>query len=217
MWQVQLTTGNELVLPPKGIAELREQLATIPGVALADCLQEQHECTAGLRSCGILWDGGVVGCLAERTYIPTKDMTTYGELVGNNRRSLKEIWESEFRDVRFGGTRKSCRDCIKYPKCKEVAPIQTVTAPPAPWPPPSDWVKPLPQSPGQPIVVMYAVASPSDTIIYGVTQPYHTTTGDSGSTFKYGVSSPHPVKPISFSGMNTLMRYGVFGGDKKDV
>ena len=186
MWQVQLTTGNEFVLPPNGITELREKLVMVEGVALADCLQEQHECTAGLRSCGILWDGGVVGCLAERTYIPTEKMTVYGGLVGNSPRSLKEIWESEFRDIRFGGTRKSCRDCIKYPKCKPAKSTEL----------------PNPFQPGKPVFpVDDGGLDRSIVVMYGVvdkaTHPWNPL---NEGTYIYGVS-----------GTSGIIMYGVFG------
>ncbi len=197
LWQVQLTTGNDFLLPPGAIDELRCKLSVVKDAVLADCLQVEHECTAGLMSCGILWDGSVVGCLSERTYIKTDKMKIYGCLVGGGRRTLKDIWETEFRDIRFDNTRKSCRDCIKYPKCttKPKLPVPFPTQPfePTPWKP-EDGTGANPWS--QPIVVMYAVSSPSDV------PPNH-------PTFMYGVTSTGTG--FAENSMNTLIRYGVFG------
>jgi len=119
-WQIQLTTGSEFMLPPEGISYLRKKIRELEGVKyiLADNLQDEHKCSAGIISCGITVDGDVIPCLSERT---SGSVSVQGNLF---QRSLKDIWETEFRDIRFGteGWPKSCRNCVKYPKVEELTP-----------------------------------------------------------------------------------------------
>ena len=118
-WQIQLTTGAEFMLNSEGISYLRKKIRELDGVKyiLADNLQDEHKCSAGIVSCGITVDGDVIPCLSERT---SGSVSVQGNLF---KRSLKDIWETEFRDIRFGsGWNKSCRTCIKYPEVKELTP-----------------------------------------------------------------------------------------------
>ena len=119
-WQIQLTTGSEFMLPPSGISYLRKKIRDLDGIKyiLADNLQDEHKCSAGIVSCGITVDGDIIPCLSERT-------SGYVSVQGNLfKRSLKDIWETEFRDMRFGksGWSKSCRNCVSYPKTEELTP-----------------------------------------------------------------------------------------------
>ena len=175
-WQIQLTMGKDFLLPPSGIKELRKKIDDAGGAVMADNLQVEHDCTAGIYSCGITWQGGVIACLAERSYCNNLDYE--GFIVGNGSETLKEVWETGFRRVRFGDGHKSCRDCIKYPKDG-----RTVIIPP---PPAEPTVAQRPQStdtylygvsdkpmkpklpPSSPIVQMYAVFGRDDRILYGV-------------------------------------------------
>ncbi|MCK9458701.1 MAG: radical SAM protein [Proteobacteria bacterium] len=126
-WQIQLTTGSEFMLSSEGISYLRKKIRELEGVKyiLADNLQDEHKCSAGIVSCGITVDGDVIPCLSERT---SGSISVQGNLF---KRSLKDIWETEFRDIRFGsGWSKSCRNCVSYPKIDEctptIAPIEKV-------------------------------------------------------------------------------------------
>lgn len=114
-WQVQLTMGKKYQLNKNDIAFLRSELNDLDGgidgnIIRADNLQDTHNCTAGFRACGVLANGDVVACLAERCFC--NKMKTYGNLLD---KSIKDIWESEFKDIRFDNTRKCCRDFISYP------------------------------------------------------------------------------------------------------
>jgi radical SAM protein with 4Fe4S-binding SPASM domain len=99
---------------------LRRMVRELEGVKyiLADNLQDEHKCSAGIVSCGITVDGDVIPCLSERT---SGNVSVQGNLF---KRTLKDIWETEFRDIRFGaeGWSKSCRNCVSYPKVKELTP-----------------------------------------------------------------------------------------------
>jgi MoaA/NifB/PqqE/SkfB family radical SAM enzyme len=97
-WQIQLTTGAEFMLNPEGISYLRKKIRELDGIKyiLADNLQDEHKCSAGIVSCGITVDGDVIPCLSERT---SGSVSVQGNLF---ERSLKDIWETEFRDIRFG-------------------------------------------------------------------------------------------------------------------
>ena len=115
LWQVQLTMG-EYQLTADGIKFLREKIEEYRQtekctIVYADNLQYQHICTAGVKSCGITWDGNVVACLSERSY--DKNMKIYGNVL---KRSLIDIWYKEFVDIRFKCDRKCCRDYIEFPE-----------------------------------------------------------------------------------------------------
>jgi MoaA/NifB/PqqE/SkfB family radical SAM enzyme len=116
LWQIQLTTGPN-ALPEEGIKMLWEKIKPSKTIVFADNLQYEHVCSAGWRSCGVLYNGDVVACLSERSYC--KKMTTYGNVT---QKSLIDIWETEFRDIRFGTGKKTCRDCFKYPDCDKLIP-----------------------------------------------------------------------------------------------
>jgi radical SAM protein with 4Fe4S-binding SPASM domain len=119
-WQIQLTTGEEFLLPPEGIEALREKVRNLKETKyiLADNLQDEHNCSAGINACGITADGNVIPCLSERTW---GEVSFQGNLF---QRSLKDIWEKEFLEIRFSdcGWEKSCRKCIKYPTIKKCTP-----------------------------------------------------------------------------------------------
>ena len=114
-WQIQLTMGENL-LNPNGIKHLRSKIADcdVPDdntiIVLADNLQVCHDCEAGISSCSITYDGGVVACLSERSYGGIQKV--YGNLL---KESIDDIWENEFKDIRFKGCRKCCRDFVEYP------------------------------------------------------------------------------------------------------
>jgi MoaA/NifB/PqqE/SkfB family radical SAM enzyme len=119
-WQIQLTMG-EYMLPAQGIDYLRRKIRGLEGVkyVLADGLQDSHKCSAGINSCGITADGDVVPCLSQRSY--GHCMRVYGNLMN---RSLKDIWENEFKEIRFSekGWCDSCRNHVEYPEVKELTP-----------------------------------------------------------------------------------------------
>lgn len=122
-WQVQLTTG-EYLLPPDGISYLRSKIRKLEGVkyVLADNLQDEHKCSAGINSCGITCDGDIIPCLSERAH-GKGGVEVQGNLF-KFKGSLKDIWETEFKEIRFSdrGWVNSCRNCINYPTIKELTP-----------------------------------------------------------------------------------------------
>lgn len=119
-WQVQLTMGHEQ-LNADGVEHLRNQLVNSDAskdttIVIADNLQACHRCMAGIRSCGITYNGDVMACLSERSFAKYR---SYGNLLNTD---LKDIWENEFKDIRFSGSRKCCRDFIDYPDPKSNQP-----------------------------------------------------------------------------------------------
>jgi len=119
LWQIQLTMGSEYQLLADGIKYLRDKIRSLKNVSyvLADNLQSEHTCSAGIRSCSILYNGDVITCLSERSYNST-GLYTWGNLL---KESLANIWEPGFRNIRFGPCdRKCCRDFIEYPSDEKV-------------------------------------------------------------------------------------------------
>jgi hypothetical protein len=120
-WQIQLTMG-EFCLQPEGIEYLRNKIKKLNGInyILSDNLQDEHICSAGINSCSITAEGFVCYCLSERSRNEDCSVGIVGNL---NEESLKSIWETRFQEARFGtGWGNKCRDCIKYPKIKELTP-----------------------------------------------------------------------------------------------
>ena len=118
VWQIQLTMGK-YQLDSDGIRYLYnncENMDKSKPFVMADNLKGYHQCTAGINSCGVLWNGDVVACLSERNYGIHK---VYGNLVNT---PIKEIWENEFKDIRYDRncSRKCCRCHIDYPPLKVV-------------------------------------------------------------------------------------------------
>lgn len=167
-WQIQLTMGENM-LNADGIKYLRSKISEcdLPNndtiIALADNLQLCHECTAGIRSCSITYNGDVVSCLSERSYGGIQKV--YGSII---KESLSDIWENEFKDVRFKDCRKCCRDHIEYPDLEHEEDNKAK--------PPSIIIKKIDLPDGwsnrpinpQPRVVLYGAINGNDTYIYGV-------------------------------------------------
>jgi len=146
VWQVQLTVGK-YALPKDGIQHVYDLFRTFQcthdrenfQVVYADNLRKQFDCTAGVRTCGICYDGHVVACLSERS---SQDHPWY---YGNVfERNIKDIWENEFRDIRFEGACRSCRKCFNYPERVE----KKEHYPMGPW-----WPTPTPKYPISPIEI----------------------------------------------------------------
>jgi MoaA/NifB/PqqE/SkfB family radical SAM enzyme len=220
-WQVQLTMG-EYMLAPEGIKYLRNKVADLPQesgfvVVEADNLQPCHQCTAGLRSCGVTYTGDVIACLSERSYGPCK---SYGNLLET---SMQEIWENGFKDCRFSCDRKCCRDYIIYPAVDKLNKIEAVTTTCPPNANPIYIELPEENFPSQPIVTLYAVFTPQ-VMAYAVAEPSSTTIAINTPMRKpvYDVTKPgYPYAPSkkqqrrNDDGWNdggTRMVYGVFGG-----
>jgi MoaA/NifB/PqqE/SkfB family radical SAM enzyme len=173
-WQVQLNQGKDQ-LNLEGIKYLYDKLETLGcdnttselSIILADNLQKQHNCTAGIMSCGISYKGEVVGCISERAWNNGEFVKVYGTIGDKSSGFLQEIWENEFKDIRFGERRKSCRDCIEYPNkqkdTKQYPPINIFYAVQ------SKPLKPekLPQFPTNPQVFLYGVQQPPQVVVYG--------------------------------------------------
>jgi organic radical activating enzyme len=111
LWQMQLTMGEQQ-LNKSGISFLMDKVnkAKADGVniILADNMN-CGKCVAGINSVGITYDGNIIGCLAERSFC--KIIDTYGNLLSE---TLINIWENEFKDIRFSNCRKCCKDMIDY-------------------------------------------------------------------------------------------------------
>lgn len=178
IWQVQLTMGNELQLNAEGIAYLRKKIDVAKNklkIVEADNLQVCHDCTAGINSCGITYEGWVIGCLSERCW--NKRGQVYGHLLGPNAKGLGDIWENEFKDKRFGCS-KCCRDCFTYP-VEEVTGfegVQKISIDPNTIIQPVYGVVTTPSR-----VVAYAVVG-QDTYVYSVAGPNTWYTNKSGLT-----------------------------------
>ncbi len=83
---------------------------------LADNLQIEHDCSAGMQTCGILYNGDVVPCLSERSWT---DVRVQGNVL---KYSLDMIWRNGFSICRFGDDFKCCRDCFDYEEIKILEP-----------------------------------------------------------------------------------------------
>jgi len=172
-WQVQLTISDEFGLPPEGIIHLWEKLTQIAPhkLIIADNLQTAHVCSAGLWSCGVTYKGDVISCLSERAYCT--EPRVYGNLLEN---TFEEIWENQFKEIRFGEGRKTCRACFRYPHCEPSTQqqeaqdteerqdgVRGVLLPPRTEGPSrggplrSSPMYPTPSSPGSSMVMMYGV------------------------------------------------------------
>jgi MoaA/NifB/PqqE/SkfB family radical SAM enzyme len=166
-WQIQLTMG-EFLLQPEGIEYLRNKIRKLDGVnyILSDNLQDEHICSAGINSCSITAEGFICHCLSERSRNKDCLVGIVGDL---NKDSLQNIWETGFKEARFGsGWTNTCRNCIKYPEVKKLT--STITIPKR-----IDIV--YPDNPGwtpeekpwcQPRVTMYGVGR-GNVFSYGVT------------------------------------------------
>jgi MoaA/NifB/PqqE/SkfB family radical SAM enzyme len=193
-WQIQLTQGK-YQLNAEGIKYLRDKIFKAKNpvdailaetlkekIVIGDNLQDYHECTAGILTCGITYKGEVVGCLSERSWCEGSFERVYGiisNIKGLSKFSLKDIWEDKdkFKDIRFG-ERKSCRDCIEYPLVESTKEIDgKVTIYPE-GEQPTEWV--FPKKPFEDTVIVYGVKTiptnppinPRDLILlYGVQKP----------------------------------------------
>lgn len=194
-WQIQLTEGPEL-LNEDGIKFLFEKIkgSLTKGISVvkADNLQEQHTCRAGFNSCGITYDGDVIPCLSMRSW-KQDAISVAGNLTTD---SLKDSWESGFRDRRFGDCTESCRDCVKFP-VPDPASILTDL-----WKNPPNTPVPITITP-QPSIQLYGVTSEPSSYVYGVVTD-RTTTGNK--------PNPNHMNPYDdndpFGG---VMIYGVEG------
>jgi MoaA/NifB/PqqE/SkfB family radical SAM enzyme len=145
-WQVQATMG-EFQLNKDGIKHLLSLLATVNTtvssnltwtsttttflnnscsipknklkVVLADNLQPNIPCIAGINACSITFDGYVIACLSQRSYQDSN--VIYGNMLEEN---LQDIWENSFKDIRFPERdcklcRKCCKDYIEFPEIEK--------------------------------------------------------------------------------------------------
>jgi MoaA/NifB/PqqE/SkfB family radical SAM enzyme len=181
-WQIQLTTGGEFLLAPEGIEyltnkikQLSKDISPLSGnvrqidssktkILIADDLQEEHCCSAGINSCGITAEGFVIPCLSERACYGNTEIDIQGDLFINN--SLAEIWENGFKEIRFGedGWKHTCRKCIKYPEKKENPARQKKDSVAINWYPKDDGSKPWEEY----RITLYGCGDPDRTVVYGV-------------------------------------------------
>ena len=117
IWQIQLTMGEQL-LPQEAIGDLwnkieqtNQELKGSVNVVLADNLQYSHECTAGVHTCGITYDGQLTPCLFSRAFCGA--VVHEGSLLTHR---FANLWMTGFTAIRFTGEFKSCRDCFILPK-----------------------------------------------------------------------------------------------------
>jgi MoaA/NifB/PqqE/SkfB family radical SAM enzyme len=225
MWQIQLTQGEEFQLPANGIDYLRQEIdkaLLVVGkkdtIVMADNLRVNNTCGAGTMSCGILANGDVVPCLSYRCW-SKDDLKVQGNVL---KTPLKDIWETGFRDYRFGKT-KCCRDCIDFGKCdKKEGTLdilleqlgkepEVITLPGRQTP-----LTPLPKYPRDGVYV-YGVVTPQ-TILYGVTDPGGTGTPPYKQWVTTGSSTVVPVygcaMPPDNDDMDQLLVYGLVGPDE---
>jgi organic radical activating enzyme len=189
-WQVQLTLGKEQ-LNAQGILHLRQRLSGLKNVIMADNLQCEHSCSSGIRSCGITYKGEVVACLSERAWCGGDVRQVYGVLVGKGKRTLRDVWETEFKDVRFTEEHPSCRDGVHYPEQTEIPPGGR-ERPPSGVPGTDEWVPPN-------SVPVYGVRRyvPPRVVMYGVGTGEVTVYGVGTEVYMYAVFKPD--YPTGFS------------------
>lgn len=119
-FQFQLTMykdDDDAKIDSEHITYLRERLIyecnrmQMPYI-FADNLQAVHECSAGMNSCGVLFNGDVVACLSERSW--NLDYEIHGNLLDDD---LNDVWRIGFVEQRFGDY-EGCRACFNYEICK---------------------------------------------------------------------------------------------------
>ncbi len=111
LWQIQLTMGDGQ-LDKNGIKHLYEKINNCnTKYVLADNLQVEHNCMAGLSSMGITFNGFCVPCISARAWGNINN-SDYNIL----KISLRDIWEDGFKNIRFSGDCDNCRKHIDYPK-----------------------------------------------------------------------------------------------------
>jgi MoaA/NifB/PqqE/SkfB family radical SAM enzyme len=127
--QFQLTMykeANKAMIDNAAIHTTREKIAELcsffdVSYILADNLQESHDCSAGINTCGVLYTGDVVPCLSERSW-------TMPRIQGNVLETpLNIIWRQTFQKCRFEDGFTCCRDCFNYPEPKEDNAIDEMT------------------------------------------------------------------------------------------
>lgn len=91
------------------IADARSKYAKI---ALGDNIN-RGTCTGGIHTLGVLSSGAVIPCVSMRAWIKNVEAHTQGNLLKGD--SLKDIWETQFKDQRF--SQHKC--CATH--CKGVA------------------------------------------------------------------------------------------------
>jgi len=119
--QFQLTmykTKDDAMINGEHIATTRDKLtkfckAESVSFVFADNLQESHECSAGIRTCGVLFNGDVVPCLSERSWKLAPRVQ--GNLLIHN---MSVVWKDAFKGCRFEDDYKCCRDCFNYTEPK---------------------------------------------------------------------------------------------------
>ncbi len=171
-WQVQLTEGGGLNLPPSGIKMLRDQLRLRKNTVMADNLAFRFKCQAGKEAMGILADGHVVPCLSMRCW--KKDLSdvlldSMTKLGGKKvpQSSIADAWETDpfIREYRFGRKEACCRDCFEYPSEEKASLDIPMTGKSYPYPPveleyPTVDIYGVQVPYDPPIVTMYAVTIP---------------------------------------------------------
>lgn len=166
-FQFQLTMykgDDEAKIDGKDITFLRnaiQNLCISKGMPyiFADNLQAVHNCTAGINSCGVLFNGDVIACLSERSWNP--DYELHGNLLSDD---LNDVWRSAFVEQRFGEY-DGCRACFNYETCKEAEPDtsdQLIVEPYQPFNP--DNIGKNPYDNGG-TVILYGVYPPNDPTI----------------------------------------------------
>ena len=181
-WQIQFTMdkkdGNGLLYKnADALAYLQGKVNNTKGIEIipADNMNS-NECSAGINSCGIDCDGNVMPCLSMFSWCTDKNKLFVGNLL---KRSLKDIWENEFKECRFKRF-KCCKDVcgrktidIKDDKSPfnpfKIQPIKPKKDKKYPKHYPEPWPKPEPEMPRPMPVIMYGV-SPNDRIVvlYGI-------------------------------------------------
>lgn len=121
--QFQLTMYHDnddktLMIDGDAILDTRKKLLELSrkyGVkyVLADNIQEHHECSAGIKTCGVLFNGDVVPCLSERSWTAPR---VQGNMLMD---SLAMIWRDSFKACRFNDDFPCCRNCFKFTSEKE--------------------------------------------------------------------------------------------------
>lgn len=185
-WQVQFTMfkdkSNLAIYEDQDAWEefqskLKVSMAQGDYIVLADNLN-YGECSAGINSLGILFNGDIVPCLSYRSWKSLEE-----DVVGNVLRfPLKDIWEQKFKDQRFKDC-KCCKDhcnrkCTGYKniQSREITKDETIELINKICPP----TKPIP--PTKLDIMLYGV-SPGLVQVYGVQYPSN---DDFGGMMVYG-------------------------------
>jgi MoaA/NifB/PqqE/SkfB family radical SAM enzyme len=120
-WQVQYTVGNF----DSTIYDKKEAVKTLKSLLLTEKKNKTNiliadnmsngTCSAGTRSCGILYNGDVTPCVSQRSYL--QDPVVVGNIL---EKTLENIWETDENWTKHGYRLENSSSNADFITCKKV-------------------------------------------------------------------------------------------------